>query len=323
MQRAPLALMLLFSLTACSRNDDPGPASQEMGELPVIDSLWNYNAPQESEARFRELLPRARQSGQGEYVVELLTQIGRAQGLQQNFDTAQRTLDEAESLLSSDMNSGRVRLLLERGRVLNSAGRPEESVPFFGEAFDLAEASGLTFYAVDAAHMLGIVRPGAESISWNERAIDLAQASSDPTARSWLGSLYNNMGWTYHDLGRYQEAYQWFERDYELRTELDRPVEAGISRWSMASALRHLGRAEEALEIQLELLEAPGRQNNDLEGYTQEEIAESLLQLGREGEAAPHFARAWELLKDDPWLSRDEPERLDRLRRLGSPAGPR
>jgi len=34
-------------------------------------------------------------------------------------------------------------------------------------------------------------------------------------------------------------------------------------------------------------------------------------------EAAPHFARAWELLHNDPWLSRDEPERLARLKRLG------
>jgi tetratricopeptide (TPR) repeat protein len=297
------------------RPDDGG--VENMAELPVIDSLWNYAEPQQSEARFRDLLSRARESGQTEYVAELLTQIGRAQGLQQNFDGAHESLDEAETLLAGDMSTGRVRLFLERGRVLNSSGRPEESVPFFQEAFDTAESADLPFYAVDAAHMLGIVRPGQESIRWNERAIALAAASSDPAARGWLGSLYNNMGWTHHDLGRYQEAFGWFERDYELRNELDRPVEAGISRWSMANALRHMGRVEEALEIQQELLDAPGRQNNDAEGYTREEIGEALLVLGRADEATPHFARAWELLKDDPWLSRDEPERLGRLRKLG------
>lgn len=304
----------LIGAGGCTTDDA---AVGDMAELPVIDSLWNYDEPQDSEARFRDLLPRARESGETEYLAELLTQVGRAQGLQQNFDGAVETLDEAEALLSGEMNTGRVRLLLERGRVLNSSGRPEESVSFFQQAFDLAEAADLSFYAVDAAHMLGIVRPGEESIRWNERAIALAEASADPAARGWLGSLYNNMGWTHHDLGRYPEAYEWFERDFELRTALDRPVEAGIARWSMANALRHMGRVEEALAIQEELLEAPGRQNNDAEGYTREEIGEALLLLGRADEAAPHFARAWELLRDDPWLSRDEPERLARLRRLG------
>lgn len=312
---APLVMTAaVLGASSCSPDDIGVEAT---AELPVIDSLWNYDEPQQSEARFRDLLPRARESGQTEYVAELLTQIGRAQGFQQNFDDAAETLDEAELLLSDEMNTGRVRLLLERGRVLNSGGSPEESVSFFEQAFDLAEAADLPFYAVDAAHMLGIVRAGEESIRWNERAIALAEASPDPAARGWLGSLYNNMGWTYHDLGRYEEAYQWFERDSELRTELDRPVEAGIARWSMANALRHMGRVEEALEMQEELLEAPGRQNNDAEGYTREEIGEALLLLGRADEAAPHFARAWELLKDDPWLSRDEPERLERLRELG------
>jgi tetratricopeptide (TPR) repeat protein len=313
-------LFLTASLVGVGGCGPDAPGVENVPQLPVIDSLWDYNEPQGSEARFRDLLPRARESGQTDYVVELLTQIGRAQGLQQDFAGATETLDEAAALLSGDMNTGRVRLLLERGRVLNSSGRTEESVSFFRDAFDLAESADLPFYAVDAAHMLGIVRPGEESIRWNQRAIALATASSNPAARNWLGSLYNNMGWTYHDLGRYEDAFRWFERDLLLRTELDRPIEAGIARWSMANALRGLGRTEEALEIQQELLEAPGRQNNDAEGYTREEIGEALLLLGRAQEARPHFARAWELLKDDPWLSRDEPERLERLHELGTPA---
>jgi hypothetical protein len=41
------------------------------------------------------------------------------------------------------------------------------------------------------------------------------------------------------------------------------------------------------------------------------------LLLGREGEATKHFARAWELLHEDPWLRQDEPVRLARLKKLG------
>jgi hypothetical protein len=71
----------------------------------------------------------------------------------------------------------------------------------------------------------------------------------------------------------------------------------------------------------MELLELPERQNNDAEGYTREEIGECLLLLGRPAEAAPYFARAWDLLHNDPWLIQDEPQRLERLKRLGSLKG--
>ncbi len=80
---------------------------------------------------------------------------------------------------------------------------------------------------------------------------------------------------------------------------------------------RFLDRADEALTIQRELLAGEEDLGSASEGYTQEEIAECLLALGRTDEARPHFARAWELLHEDPWLARDEVDRLERLRALG------
>jgi hypothetical protein len=44
-----------------------------------------------------------------------------------------------------------------------------------------------------------------------------------------------------------------------------------------------------------------------------EELGELYLQAGDEGQAATHFERAWELLKDIDWI---EPERLGRMREL-------
>ena len=40
--------------------------------------------------------------------------------------------------------------------------------------------------------------------------------------------------------------------------------------------------------------------------------------LGRSDEARPHFAAAYRLLSQDPWLSDSQPERLARLERLGA-----
>jgi tetratricopeptide (TPR) repeat protein len=220
-------------------------------------------------------------------------------------------------MLTPDMAAAFVRSRLERGRVRNSAGFPADSVPHFTEALEQAERAGLDDLAVDAAHMLGIVEPGDAAIAWNERALAMAEASADPAAQRWKGSLLNNLGWTYHDRGDHAAARALFERCLAYFTEEGKDDRAGIARWSVAKMDRFLGRTEEALKIQTELLERADHRDNALEGYAREELAECLLALDRGEEARPHFARAWELLHTDPWLARDEAARLDRLHTLG------
>jgi tetratricopeptide (TPR) repeat protein len=307
-----ICFQLIFS--ACGK-DHPVSESGSL-KLPSFDDLWNFDDPAGTEAKFRDLLSKAGESDPS-YRAELLTQVARAEGLQQKFTEAHATLDQVEALLKPEMTTARVRSLLERGRVLNSSNKAADSVPFFSQALKLAQQSGLENYAVDAAHMLGIATKAEESLHWNKLAIEMAEAAKDPKARRWRGPLYNNTAWTYFDMGQYSEARELFQRDIEFRKQSGKNVEVGIARWSANKMLRHLGRVEESLRMQMELLGDPDRQNNDSEGYTREEIAECLLLLKRQDEAKPYFARAWELLHDDPWLQRDEPQRLARLKNLG------
>jgi hypothetical protein len=89
-----------------------------------------------------------------------------------------------------------------------------------------------------------------------------------------------------------------------------------IARWCVARVKRSLGRTAESLAAQEELLrelEAAGGRD----GYVLEEIAECLLALGREEDARPFFAAAWEELSRDAWLPDAEPDRLARLEKLG------
>lgn len=284
--------------------------------LPPFDDLWNYDDPSGTEAQFRRLLPQARASGDPSYVAELLTQIARTVVLQQRFEDGHRTLDEVEPLLSTAGERARVRYLLERGRVFNSANHKAEARPLFLHAWELAGALGEDFHAVDAAHMMAMVEPPERQLEWIELAMKAAQESADPKARGWLGSLYNNAGWTYHDLGRYNEALATFQKGLEWQRQAGKKTEARIAAWTVARALRSLGRYEEALPMQLANLKGL-EELGVTDGYVDEELGECLLALDREGEARPHFARAHALLADDPWLKRDEPERLNRLAALG------
>ncbi len=179
------------------------------------------------------------------------------------------------------------------------------------QAFEEAQAQHEDFYAVDAAHMVAIVESGDEHLAWNLRALDLAEHSDQPRARKWRGSLYNNIGWTYHDAGQYDQALDAFEKAIACRQEYGQEAEIRIARWCVARTLRSLNRIDLALAILQELESGPHS------GYVEEELAECLTVQGKPGEAAPYFAKANESLAKDEWLAANEPQRLARLQSLG------
>ena len=108
-------------------------------------------------------------------------------------------------------------------------------------------------------------------------------------------------------------ALAFFEDAIAFRKEQGKADEIRVAEWCFARALRSMGRLEEALAIQRRL-ESEGTED----GFVAEELGELLALLGRQSEARPKFARAYEILSKDLSLQRDEPERLDRLRRLAS-----
>ena len=295
--------------------DDPRQAP------PDIDALWDYGDPAASEARFQALLARMGEEAPAAFQAELLSQIARSHGLRADFDSARRWLDEGEARCRTaeargeEVAPARTRLLLERGRCLNSGGDPAGSVPLFQAALATAEAAGLEHLACDAAHMLGIALPGEEGLAWNRRTIAMAEAARDPRARRWLGALYNNTGWSLHHLGRFDEALELFDRGLAFREAQDPAGRAArIARWCRARCLRSLGRLEEALAEQRTLLAAGGEQDD---GFVHEELGELLLALGRPDEARGHFARAHALLSRLTGLETLDEGRLARMKALG------
>jgi tetratricopeptide (TPR) repeat protein len=290
--------------------------------LADFDRLWDFDDPAGTEAKFRALLPAAEAAGDRPALLQIRTQIARTLGLQKRYDEAGRELEAVRSELAGAPDVVRVRWLLESGRVRNTSGDPAGARPLFEEAWSAARACGEDGFAVDAAHMVAIVAAPDEAIAWNERALELARTSPDPRAGKWKGSLLNNLGWTYHDLGRHEDAHRLFEEALAFRRERGEDGPIRIARWCVARCLRSLGRTEEALAAQRALLaESEADSANEPDGYVLEEIAECLLALGRAGEARPFFARAHAALSRDPWLPENEPERIARLAELGGTSG--
>lgn len=278
-------------------------------DWPDFNDLWDYNDPAGTEVTFRDLLSDSVYPSDSSYVLQLKTQIARTLGLQRKFAEAHELLDEVEQVVTpADVASAR--LFLERGRLFNSAGQLADAVPLFEQALTRAQSLNAAFYEVDALHMLAIA-DAAHSLEWNAQAIQQAEETSDARAHGWLGSLYNNMGWSLFDAGRYPEALDIFERALEFREEHGRPREIQIARWCVARTLRQMGRVAAALEIQREL-EAAG----ESDGFVEEEIAECLLLLDQQPEAQIYFQRAYASLVQIDWVAEDT-ARLERLKALG------
>ena len=184
-----------------------------MLEQRTIDELWTFEDPALSEARFREAMQDSRFDDFER--LELATQLGRAIGLQGRYEEADALLD---SIDTQEEPTLAVRVLLERGRLLNSSGHPAMAVPLLEQAAELGDHLGEEFLTVDALHMLAIADSGHQE-SWTRSALEYASAVDDPRTKRWMVSLHNNLGWALHDDGRrtealveFQLAEQWAER---------------------------------------------------------------------------------------------------------------
>ncbi len=235
-----------------------------------IVQLWNFSDPAASEQRFRAALAEA----QGDERLELETQIARTYSLRGNFTEAHAVLDGIEPEISQAGVKPKLRYLLERGRTFNSAGDKAKARPLFVQAWELGQTAQEEYLAIDAAHMVAIAEGGEKGIEWNRMALPLAANASDPQARRWRGPLLNNIGWELSDLGRYDEALDYFRQAlvaYEERAE-KRPIR--IAHWAIGHTLRLLKRYDEALAIQLRL-----KAELDASGETDEHVDKELEEL--------------------------------------------
>ena len=311
-----------------TENSDTENSQADRFDPGLLDELWDFDDAETSERRFESLLgsgdlpPTARG--------EVQTQLARALGLQGRYDDALAVLDSIEQAESAppskpaDAASGSpspasattsapvvgVRVALERGRILNSSGKPADSVELFAQALDAARTAGEDFLAVDAAHMLAIAdRSRAEH--WTNEALRLVANSADPRTRRWAGSLHNNAGWARHDAGDYATALAEFEAARFAYQVHGTAEQVRVASWAVARALRSLARFDEAMVIQQQLVD-----QGPADGYVQEELAELYLATGRADEARRHAGEAVELLGSDSWFTEYESGRWERLRRI-------
>lgn len=287
-----------------------------------FDKLWKFNNPQESEQIFLKLLPEAKNKGQS-YYLQLLTQIARTYSLQKKYLEAYTTLAEVATQMTDDLAVVKIRYLLEFGRTQKEEQKTEMANATFKEAFALADQSQEWGYAVDALHMIAItylyppLESAQEKLNWEVKAIEYAQSKDSKYAKGWLGSLYFNVGWSYHSLKQYDKALDIFLKAYEF--DNDGTTEDWIlldDRRTIAQMKRMLGRYDEAFEEQLQLEKENIEKLGKPDGFVFEELAELYHVRKDEVKAKEYFAKAYPLVKEHLTEAKYQ-ERLERIKQLG------
>ncbi len=210
-----------------------------------LRSLWDFDDPAGSEQRFRALAVSSAEP----LATYARTQVARALGLQERYDAAHALLD---GLDPSDAEA-RVRLGLERGRLLRSAGEPETSAPHFRAAAEEARTAALEELEVDALHMVALVAAPAERLAAHHAALERARTALAPAARDWDASLLTNIGMHHADAGDHRAALAVFEEALTARERIGDDARTRVARWMVAWSLRHLGEVDRARELQLAL----------------------------------------------------------------------
>ncbi len=263
----------------------------------ILD-MWDFSDPAASEARFREELKLVK----GDGALVLQTQIARSWGLRKDFAQAQAILKEIEPQLAKAGVEPNVRWWLEWGRTLSSATHSKESQTdavreqarvAYTKAFEMADKAGLGYLATDTMHMMGFVdNEPAKLLDWNLKTLAYMDASKDPQAKKWEGSLVSNVGYALHENGRYEEALAHFQRALKVKEKAGKPEGIRIAHWYIAWTLRSLKRFDEAIATQLRL-EKEWDADGKPDPYVYEELTE-LFKLTGKTELAGDYAEKFQ-----------------------------
>ena len=299
--------------TGCGPNSESGPDPR----WPQIRDVWDFNDPAASEIAFRDLAAEAGEAGDATFQAEALTQVARTFSLRRDFDQANQVLDEVEAGAGADNPRVRVRVLLERGRTLNSSGQAADALPMFADAFRLASRHNEHFLAGDAAHMAGIAEDLAGEEEWMRHMVNYLVDHPGTAAKYWLGPMHNNLGWTLFSDEQYDAAIRHFVVSGEAyETQPDKRMEVLIASYSVGRTQRAQGNCAEALPRQVATFNAIRSEFSMDDEYVAEEIALCRGALGDARGAREPAALALAKFMADQWVVDNEPERLDALRAL-------
>ncbi len=207
--------MLLFLLLGCAgcgrqalRETAPAanPASAQEGASALLeqgDRTFQSREYDEARRLYELAAAEAEAAGRRSIQVEALAQVARCFSIQGQGERGESVLNRAAALARESEPLGWSRYRLVLGVYLRESGDRPRATETFMDLYEYCLGRGLHERAVNAAHMVATAADLETQLVWGRKGIAAAEAGG---FQDWLGPLWNNLGWTYDDLGRYEEA---------------------------------------------------------------------------------------------------------------------
>jgi tetratricopeptide (TPR) repeat protein len=249
---AILAASFVISLYFLGGYADDENLSKSAELLSRGDDLFNSGEIDEAMAVYVEAAETAELSGANSDFVEACAQVARCYLRQDKKEKGRPWLEKAGKSASEEEPNGWSRYLGVRGRyewkdAAAAAGEvspvTEKASATFKQMHDYCLKNELYGRAIDAANMVTITGSMEERVDWGLKGIEAAEKGNH---EGWLAPLWNNLGWTYDDLGRYEESLTALEQARKYHYLKGDEMAMLIADWSVGHALRMTGQVDSA-----------------------------------------------------------------------------
>lgn len=297
MRRAAISLALL-SASALAQEGVAPVKTDAASRLREADATFARREYAAAKPLYEACAGAAREEGARSIEVEALAQVARCWSLpapERDLPRAREWLARAGELASADDPPGWTRLLGVRGILEREEGDRPRALATFVEMYEYALARGLHRRAIDAAHHAAIAAPVEEQEAWAKKGIAAAEAGKET---GWLAVLWNNLGATYEDQGRFRDAVSAYERAREYHHQGDQELPKLAADWALGHAHRLAGdldAAERWLTPTLAWAERLG--NREWIGYCAQDLGEVDLARGRREQGLGRLRAAREHLE--------------------------
>jgi len=305
-----IVIASIFIAASCGQNEKGKAMSHNVELMKLGDEYFNKGMRDSALAVYQQIADNAEQADNKSVLTEAYSQIARCYLAMSKKEEGRPWLDKAAGIADVNDPSGWSRFLGVRGRYewkdaaeAESAVAPEASTAenTFKEMYEYCMEHKIHNRAIDAANMVSITAKIEDRVEWGLKGI---AAAEDGELENWLAPLWNNLGWTYDDLGQYDKSIEALMKAREYHYKNGKEMPMLIADWSVGHAYRMNGQLDSALTWINGVFEKaskfyednPQPENAEWVGFSHRELGEIAMAQVDETTALDHFKQAYEHL---------------------------